>query len=115
VGHAATQSRPFVSNAICTGLTSSGNIDSSAKSTTFIPACTVIAAIADSPERNSWAPPGSDPGLFVATGISSGSPASSTGGRAAPGSSSVAAVAQMRRSRLPVFTSRYSSSRCATS
>ena len=115
IGQAATHSRPFVSKAICTGFTSSGNIFSSATSSTFMPECTVIFAIASAPERNSCFPSGSDPGLFVFTGKSAGRPTSSTAGSGAAASASVAAVAQIRRSRLAVFTSMYSSSRCPTS
>ena len=87
-----------MSNAICTGLTSSGNSFSDAKSSTLSPAPIVIFWIASVPSRKTWAPFGPVPGSFVSALMSGGVSLSSTFGSDVL-SPDALAIAQTRRSR----------------
>ena len=109
VCHTATHSRPLASQAICTGLTSSGNFSSLANRLTFSPLPGVMALMESGPLRNRCLPPGPAPGLLVVTGTKAGM-LESSGLSACP-----FAAAQMTLSRLATITSSTSSSRCTTS
>jgi hypothetical protein len=98
-----------VSQAICTGLTRSGNCFSSAKRLTFMPEWTVILAMACfAAEEGVGAVVGFGAGLVGGTGVTGGRLESSTAW------SPPAATAQTRWSRLAVRTSRWDISSCMT-